>query len=624
MVRVMSGFLLTMALMSLPLNAAATEARSLRLGQDAQGPWWMQETALTPAGGLRIDTKPWWADAARLEVGASLPLPDNRSLLRREIFKDRGGKERDAIVWVIDDDEDGSLAQGGDRDSDCYVADYGRDGTVDRMVDYIDDDGDNDPDEMDIRYFVGGELRYCWFGVDLDDDSAMWSLAGYEYGGDSFFESDAYGDAMIYMNKLDTDSGGWAPISECPFAFYDTDADGYSEEVVRCSAVPLSYDVNADPDYANDYGNFAAPWNPALAHMGIVNIRYSFDIDGGSSKATPLHYDFGFNLVGAAPYEYPGMEHFNAKRRPPQTTVVTPWQDLRAISDAYPARETGLTWHEQYDDTIAIGYAGQAKDDYRWEGVFWTWQRRFMENTGGPNQQWNARREYSDMPAGTRELYYSAVDQRIHLKHAREGWIHVGHFNGLGELGEIRMFDTDENGYFDRWEYDFGGWKRTVTVRDERAEDMPWSAEGVSKRYMEEILPAAVAANTRFMAAMAALRAFTPDPKLADAANTGTKNYQRYAQEVLRELQYADFQAYWAEVAARAQAGCKMDDLRPLDATARAAQCTSQTAWDLRCLLSRVDDLYGRGELEEAAGLIESAESTFRIPETGSGDPKAP
>jgi len=614
--------MLMMALLMAALDAE--EPAPLRLGQDAQGPWWMQETALTPTGGLRLDTKPWWNKATALSVGESFILEGDRELVRRETFKDRGGRAQDAIVWVIDDDEDGSLATGGDKDSDCYVADYGRDGTVDRMVDYIDDDSDNDPDEMDIRYFVDGELRYCWSGMDLDDDNIMWSLAGYEYGGPSFFESDPYGDAMVYMNKLDTDSGGWSPISECPFAFYDTDADGYSETVVRCSAVPLSYDPNKDPDYANDYGHFAAPWKPILARMGIVNIRYSFDIDGGSSKTTPLHYDFGFNLVGSAPYQYPGMEHFNRKRRPPQVTIVTPWKDLRAICDAYPARESGLSWHEQTDDTIAIGYADLANDDARWEGVFWTWERRFMENTGGPNQKWNVRREYSTVPAGKRDLYYSGIDRRFHLKHAKEGWLQAGHFAGLGTLGEIRMFDMNGNGYFDRWEYDFGDSHRIVNATDERAEDIPWDVEALSKRYMEKILPEANAANRRFMAAMTARRPFEPDSKLASAANGDPGNFQRYAQDLLREMQYVDFQTYWTGVAECILASKPMDELRKLNTEARATQCTSQTAWDLRCLLSRIDFLHGQGELEEAARLIESSEQTFRIPEAGSAKQKTP
>ncbi|MCC6488109.1 MAG: hypothetical protein IT364_11475 [Candidatus Hydrogenedentes bacterium] len=597
------------------------DAAALKLGEDGQGPWWMQATALSSSGELRLDRKAWWDQAAALRVGESFAVDEGKGLVRRETFEDRGGKAQDAIVWVIDDDEDGSVGAGGDRDSDCYVADYGRDGSVDRMVDYIDDDGDNDPDEMDIRYFVDSELRYCWFGVDLDDDSSMWSLSGYEYGGPSFFESDPYGDSMIYMNKLDTESGGWSPISECPFAFYDTDGDGQSEVVVRCSAVPISYDTDVDPDYANDYSHFAAPWKPALRHMGIVNIRYGFDIDKGSSDAMPLHYDFGFNLVGAAPYDYPGAKHVNLKRRPPQTTVVTPWADLRGICDAYEAKETGFSWHEESDDTIDIGHGEHSDADRRWEGVFWTWERRFMENTGGPGQKWNVRREYGTKPSTSRELYYSPVDRRIHLKHAQEGWMQVGHFAGLGALGEIRTFDTDGDGYLDRWEYDFGDWHRVAQVMDERAEDLEWNVDALSDRYMGQILPEANKANQRFMAAMATRRAFDADSKLVEAASGEPGICQRYAQDILRELQYADFYTYWSGVAARALADQSMDDLRQLDAEARASGVTSQTAWDLRRLLSRIDWLYGQGELDEAARLLEESEQMFRIVEGERGAP---
>ncbi len=595
---------------------AADQRAPLGLTEAAKGPWWMAETATTASGGLRLDSKLWWAKAKGLNVDEQFAAEGNRSLVRRETFKDRSGKLQDAIVWVIDDDEDGSAANGGDRDSDCYVADYGRDGLVDRMVDYIDDDGDQDPDEMDIRYFVDGELRYCWFGADLDDDSAMWSLAGYEYGGDSFFESDPYGDSIIYMNKLNTDTGGWAPISECPFAFYDTDADGQSEVVIRCSAVPLSYDPNKDPDYANDYGNFAAPWKAPLADMGITNVRYSFDVDGGSTKETPLHYDFGFNLVGSVPYRYPGMEHFNAKRRPPQVTIVTPWKDLREICDRFPARETGFSWHEQYDDTIAIGLGPQAEQDRRWEGVFWLWERRFMENTGGPGQKWNVRREYSAKPSGERILYYSPVDRRIHLKHAKEGWLQVGHFAGLDAVGEVRMFDTDDNGYFDRWECDFGDWHRVAQVADERSEDLPQDYEALGKRYVETILPAAAAANDRLMKAMSVLRTYQPDARLVAAVSKDSPNFRRYAQDVLLELQYADFHTHWRRVAAAALDAQPMDDLRRLNGTARASGCTSQTAWDLRRLLSQLDNLYCRGDLDSAAQLLDASGPVFKIPES--------
>ena len=194
------------------------QPQSLKCGQGLHGPWWMQQTAMTEQGKIDLSSKPWWKQAKELQVGesftieASGPAKPYSTLIQKEICATRSGKQVEAIVWIIDDDADGSMLTGGDGDSDCYVADYGVDGLVDRIVDYIDNDDDNDPDEMDIRYFTNGKLNYSWFGMDLDDDSKMWSLRGYEYGGPSFFEADPYGDSMICMNKLNPKDGVWSPV----------------------------------------------------------------------------------------------------------------------------------------------------------------------------------------------------------------------------------------------------------------------------------------------------------------------------------------------------------------------------------------------------------------------------
>jgi hypothetical protein len=115
------------------------------------------------------------------------------------------------------------------------------------------------------------------------------------------------------------------------------------------------------------------------------------------------------------------------------------------------------------------------------------------------------------------------------------------------------------------------------------------------------------------MEAMAALRPFSPEPGLAEAANGTPSNVQRYAQDVLRELQYGDFYTWWSGVAAQVLAEFPVDDLRQLDAEKRAAQPTSQTAWDLRRTLSRIDTLYGQGKLEEAVRVMESSAPCFRM-----------
>ncbi len=584
----------------------------LTAGQEDRRLDWMQETALTQDGKLDLIAKSWWPRARELKVGEAFRLfpkcPESYDqLVRKEHVKIRSGKELDAIVWIIDDGGDGSLERGGDQVNDCYVADYNCDGVVDRMVDWIDNDNDGTPDEMDIRYFDGGRLNYCWFGVDYDHDGKMWSLAGYEYGGPSFFESDPYGDNMIYMNKFDPTRGTWVPISECPFAFYDTDGDGFSEVVVRVSAVPLDYDRSAHPDYANN--QYMEPWNQQLERMGIVNIRYSFDVDNLNDAERPLHYDFGFNLVGATPYDYAGMRHYNPMRRPPQTTVVTPYKRLRSIADRFAASETGLSWHENVDDKIKIGHGPHADEDWRWEGVFWIWERRFMENTGGPNQKWNVRREWRSRPSNTRELYLSGIDGRLHLVGAEEGWLEIGHFAGLGRIGEVRMFDTEGNGFFDRWEVYLGDNPqpvRVTTVRDEKVMRMgPFDYQRTCKVYNEEVLPAAMAANERVMAAMSKVRPFDIDEKLRKAMREGPPNFRRYAQDIACELHYQDLRRHFQALAQGVLDRCKMNDLRSLPAKAREATANSQTAWQVLRVLEKLDAAFGQGDVDGAIRLLE-------------------
>jgi hypothetical protein len=586
-------------------------------GQEADGPWWITQTAISRDGKIDLKSKPWWPQAAGLKAGEQFTLSDEQGgpmLVRREALT-RGARKFEAIVWIIDDDGDGSVQSGGDTDSDCYVVDWNCDGTVDRMVDYIDNDGDNDPDEMDIRYFEGGELRSVWCGSDLDDDTTMWDLEAYEYS-HNFFKSDPYGNEMIYMNKFDPVRGEWVPISECPFSFYDTDDDGYSEVVVRISASPLAFDPSVDPDYANDAGRYRGQWNSDMERMGVSNIRYSFDVDNLSGEKYPLHYEFGFNLVGSEPYDVGGMKQYNPRRRPPQVTCVIPHDKLRRFSDHYPARETGFTWHENHDDTIEIGDAPDPKLDFRWEGVFWIWERRFMENTGGPGQKWNVRREWSRKPSSSRDLYYSPVDGRLHLYGAAEGWIQIGHFAGLGEIGEVRTYDTDDNGFFDRWEVYLGDSPvpvRVSSIRDDVQPRIRFDYDTVCKLVNEKAIPEAMSANQRLTEAMAKIKLFAAPEALARATKEGTPNECRYAQDVALELRYQDLRQSLSRKANEILRQAKMNDIRTLNAEQRAASANSQTAWQMIRLLQFLDVAYGRGDVGEAVAILSKMETIKNI-----------
>lgn len=577
-----------------PPAAAAGAPKAPSRG--ARAAWWKAETALSESGTLSLAGKTWWAKAKALKprehFALKSALPNGgRMLVRREQSR-AGGKTLNMLVWVIDDDGDmPDGADNGDTDSDCYVVDYGVDGSVDRMVDYLDNDGDGDPDEMDIRYFHGGQLRIAWFGFDLDDDSRMWSLSNYQYD-HNFFRSDPYGDSMICAGKYDPERRRWTPISECPFAFYDTDGDGFSEAVVRASAVPLGFDPKTERDPGNALFSFTKPFEPRMRKIGVVNVRYSIDVDGLSSKDRPLHYDLGFNMIGRLPYRFSGMEHTNPLRRPPETVICVPHDAARGVAETYPAEATGFSWREYADDTVTLGFGPRADKDRRWEGVFWIWRRRIMHNTGGPTQTWNMRREYRPTLSTKRELYYCGADRRIHLKGAAEGWLQVGHLGGGKAWGEIRMFDTDADGYFDRWETYRAGTPtpaRTATVRDAGVRDLPADWTELGRIYTTEILPEALRADREIIDAMRTLLPDHPTPEslqkaLADA-DDGTE--KRYVLDLVRE------DLYLALVRHLRTAGVQ------------GADADESKAWDLAARLSRLDAAYAEGRFDQAVRMLD-------------------
>ncbi len=594
-------WLVMLVLLAMPWSARAAEEPQ---------PWWEAETALAEDGTLVLTDKPWWKRAQGLKVGEHFLVTSEfpgrgRMLVRRERFK-RRGKPTEAIVWVLDDDGDlRSGATDGDRDSDCYVVDYGGDGRVDRMVDYIDNDADGQPDEMDIRYFHDSQLRIAWFGVDLDRDGRMWDLAGYEYSG-NFFRSDPYGDNLVYANKYDPGRKAWVPISECPFAFYDTDGDGQSEAVVRVSAVPLEFDPRKEPDPGNSLFSFKMPFQERMRRAGAVNVRYSIDLDGLSGAERPLHYDLGFNMIGRVPYEFDRMSRTNPLRRAPKTTITIPHRLARRVAETYPAEQTGLSWHEYGDDAVTLGHGAHAGEDRRWEGVFWTWDRRFMHNTGGPTQTWNIRREFCPKPSKKRKLYYCRADRRIHLKGATEGWIRVGHLgNPKITWGEVRMFDTDRDGYFDRWEvYRMGDTRpvRVSTVRDAGIRDLPDDWGKLQKMYTQELLPDALKANEKLTAAMRRVDpTFKPLEYLTKALEAaGCDGERRYVQDIIRETQYLalrdKLRGSSGKLIERGPAGKKR---RKWDPTAH-----SIGDWKLARIVSELDTAYSEGRYDDAARVL--------------------
>jgi hypothetical protein len=201
---------------------------------------------------------------------------------------------------------------------------------------------------------------------------------------------------------------------------------------------------------------------------------------------------------------------------------------------------------------------------------------------------------------------------------AEEEWIQVGNFAGLGAVGEIRMFDTDGNGYFDRWEVYLSNSTRPVRVTqvtDEKARRIDASPGPLAELYANEILPQAKAENAKILEALSALHPLDAPAELRAAVNQGPEGHRRYAQDILRELTYVGFRDYYSALANQTLLRDSRDqregefwgDLgdrgKPRKAGTEAGS-DSAKAWKLARLLEELDISYGRADFGRASKLI--------------------
>ncbi len=513
------------------------------------------------------------------------------------------------IVWILDDDGDMDPNHAfGDLDSDAYVVDYGADGTVDRLLDFIDENGDDRPDIQEQRYFSEGRLRHSIMHLDLDGDGHFYPVHDYQrlVGNRLTFLIDAYGDNLFYHNKYDPQNRAWIPLGECPFAFHDLDGNGHSDRAVRISAAPLDFSASREADYANSWARLMGPIEPIMREPGIVAVRYSADIDGGASLEQPLHYELGFHMIGASPYEQDRFRLVHELRRPPRASYTVSHAATLALAENYPAEATGFSWREFRDGTRELGdWRKRPEEDRRWEGVFWTWQRIFMPNTGGPEQFRNVRREFDSGPSSSRELYYSPVDRRVHLKGAEEGWLPIGALTGDESFGEVRMFDTDDDGYFDRWEYWLDGQSRpyrTATVPHAKNRNLGSDLGEIGSVWADSLLPKAIATVGQVVEALRQLRPDAALPAWLQAAKEldVSESEHLYRLEVEMEVRFLELEERIATVTAPylADSGETWLPLVP-DLLERKTR-----SWRLATLKARSDAALVTGDLESVLQAI--------------------
>lgn len=557
-------------------------------------PWYMQETVMTPDARLTFLKKPWWPKAQALPEGGSFTLDLNKDGRPDTMVTRKGGH----IIEAIDDT--GRAADIWNEASTAYLVSLKGTGLVDRMIAYIDNDGDGKSDEMEIRHYQDGYLRYAWFGENYDRDGIrIFFLKDWSYASD--LKSKFRGNLQIYLNKYDPATKNWVPLSECPFAFWDFDKDGHGDITLRVSAAPLASVKGADTDYANNYKYMWAPEATALAETGNVNVRLSFNVDP-QPRPEPLdkpHYNFGFTMSGAAPYNYPGMTYTNPRRRPPQTVTRIGWKEGIGVGMNYSATETAFTWDE-------------SRSVWRWEGQFWIYERIYIPNTGGPTHRWNMRREYSPKASGARRLYYSEADKRYHLEGAAEGWLEAGQLVNKQKDLEFRWFDKDGDGRLDTVEVFRPDNPVPVRVSrfDPRARPVALDREAIAREYNGTVLPRAIEENGRLIAA---LKAYGADP-LADAWQAEAEKAElaerrRYCLDIARELYFLKVRdALWARLASGPYPAAPADrsKWRSMEPGQNGGYSMGDSLkyWTLARHIERFADDYAAGSFDEAAKAL--------------------
>ncbi|WP_148210150.1 hypothetical protein [Candidatus Korobacter versatilis] len=478
------------------------------------------EVAPDASGRLSFEGRSWWPRAKALKEGESLKVDARGDRSANAIVKRDGGDIVEAI------DETGTASDPWNQVSTIYLVSYKGTGVVDRMVAYYDTDHDGKADEMEIRYYESGVLRYGLFGENFDGNGIpVFELRHWEYfeGGTRNYRK---GNALIYYNKYDAATRSWMAWGECPFAFSDATHRGTSDSVVRLSVVPEKSLTGDDPDFANNLDGYRSSVSPSPADMVVGNVRLSYRLE---PSAQSTHFTFGFTMFGDAPAAGAMTAHTLPLRPPPQTVYRPERERALQVALAYPAQQTGFTWDE----------TGQVD---RWEGQFWTWDRRPIQNTGGPTQRWNLRHEYSDKASESRQLYYSPLDRRIHLFGAVESWIEVGHLVNDRKDLEIRAWDADHDGFLDTWEVFEGGnaqQARTFTVSGAQNQMLALDREALGKLYFEEVLPKVISEDESLIGK---LRSFaedrTAESYLRAATNEPSPERKRLLLDSSREVYF--------------------------------------------------------------------------------------
>jgi hypothetical protein len=569
--------------------------RPLKAGEGRRGPWWMKQTALSAEGRMAsLRSRKWWKKTRELKPGETMMLEEggearDRMAVRIESYELERGNGIEVLVWLIDDDGNDSLKTGGDFHDDCYLYDLNRDAQVDLMVDYADENGDGQADFMEVRYFERGYLVQGWFGYDFENIGEIIKFKNPLDLLAERFNQNFSGKKLYFKNLYQSSNRSWWPAEVCPAASFDLNDDSLSDLVVR----------------SNLQAGAGGPF--------IGSLEVSYDLDRSNTLEDPFHYDLGLVLEGQQDFDLNEFRIYSSKRRPPQEVFAIPYGKILEQVKEYKVRAAGLSWKEFPGERLNRQIELKKLEG---QGIGWSWERRKLESSSSNIQKWNVRREVASGLDGSVELYYSELDQKIHLFRSEEGWLPLGNFAGMPVIGEIRYLDTDNNGFFDRREVYLANSSRPVLVlpaRKEKSRKLSLDLNQLSEFYLNEALAAAMSRTDKLLQAMKEIYSYEPPPGYLQALNQTNLSEKRYLQEFYSLMYFINLRDHFLTIANQTlfqelsedDQGRPVGDLHPRvfkDPRQVGQPLKSDRAWELARLLSELEKAYAEAEEE---GFIE-------------------
>lgn len=403
------------------------------------------------------------------------------------------------IMWLDDDANMQWDDLEGDTTNDCLLIDRNRDGIYggagDLIIDWVDTDGDGKADMQIVVEYPEKDTGEVWpnghymIVLDLDKDNIFnyidWNtiqIKSWEKSGICDFYPDYSGQTAFMKIHASTYNMKDVRLNwENPFLFYDEDNDGLTEMAIRLVDSPKKVDNNAP---ANSYVNQQLSGN-------IDWVSIALDMDNDNAPGNEFDFDMTIGFQGKG-FNYKDQVHpvHNIRGLPEADWFFLDprWRQMKEL--VYPDHESAWNLIFERGNWNRANFVFDEDDDCnRWERVeFYDpldpfkvgWKAGGIDN----NKQSDAtgdRGEWDMDNSGGGQLYISKFDGRIHLYGAEwgawridqnadyyQGWdrLWMGLERNPKSFGTVKYTDTDNNGFFDRIEYDMDGDRNFETVID--------------------------------------------------------------------------------------------------------------------------------------------------------------